>query len=346
MIINPAVSNGQARPTGLNGSCRLSAPAATFAPACCSASIGGQPARHRRACRDPAGTGSCGGVRRRSRPAAATSSAIALRLDVGAGRGSRSGWRWPGGRTRRAPHDTSRRARRPSDRASRRCADRRRRRSRWRCRAGRRSASRPRSLVEVRAATDEVGAGGHRLAQQRPLVGAADAGHRPAAQRDDLDRRSGRRSRSRTADERLDAAQAVLQGDVDVGTDRDVAVVRHQPGRPLGPLGDVGDASSGDGSPPSPRWHPSDRPSGWRSARPGTPCRGGRAARPRPAASSRPSRSITSTPVRGATCRSSPIARDRAVDHVHIGEHILAAVEPGVHVQERRRHVRETTSMS
>ena len=95
-------------------------------------------------------------------------------------------------------------------------------------------------VVEMRTAADEVGAGGHGLAQQRPLVGAADAGHRPPAQGDDLDRDEVPESLAHGG-EGLDAAQAVLQGDVDVGADRDVAVVRHQSRRPLGPFGDVGD---------------------------------------------------------------------------------------------------------
>ena len=48
ITIRPAVSNGHARPTGLNGSCRLSAPAATFTPADRSAATAVSPAGHRR----------------------------------------------------------------------------------------------------------------------------------------------------------------------------------------------------------------------------------------------------------------------------------------------------------
>ena len=97
-------------------------------------------------------------------------------------------------------------------------------------------------------------------------------------ERDDLDRRSRRRAVAHLG-ERLDAAQAVLERDVGVGAHRDVAVARHQPGGALGPLDDVVDRGEMAGWRPSPRWRPAGRRSGWRCARPGTPCRGGRAAR-------------------------------------------------------------------
>ena len=94
-------------------------------------------------------------------------------------------------------------------------------------------------VVEIRTATDEVGTGGHRLTQQRPLVGATGAGHGPAAQGDDLDRDETVEPFTHGG-EGLHAAQAVLQGEIGVGPDRDVAVVRHQAGRPLRSFGDVG----------------------------------------------------------------------------------------------------------
>ena len=93
-------------------------------------------------------------------------------------------------------------------------------------------------VLEVRAPADEVGAGGHGVAQQRTLIRSGDPRHRPAAQRHDLD---GDHVTQPVPDalERLDAAQGVLGGHVDVGAHRDVAVGRHQPRRPLGSLGDV-----------------------------------------------------------------------------------------------------------
>ena len=45
--ISAAVSNGHARPNGLNGSCRLSAPAATVTPASLQSPNGGDAPRHR-----------------------------------------------------------------------------------------------------------------------------------------------------------------------------------------------------------------------------------------------------------------------------------------------------------
>ena len=84
-------------------------------------------------------------------------------------------------------------------------------------------------------AADEVGAGGHRLTQQRPLVGATGARHRPAAQGDDLDRDETVEPFTHGG-ERLDAAQAVLQGEVGVGPDRDVAVGRPSSGPPAPPV--------------------------------------------------------------------------------------------------------------
>ncbi len=175
-------------------------------------------------------------------------------------------------------------------------------------------------VVEMRTPTDEVGTGGHRLAQQRPLVGAADAGHRPAAQGDDLDRDEVAEPFAH-GDEGLDAAQAVLQGDVDVGADRDVAVVRHQSGRPLGPFGDVVDRRQ-----MTARRHRLDRTHqiarriGDAFGQERLVEVGVRLDRGRQRAADRRDRS----PRRPTSCVGRPDRIDEAVDHVHIGEHVAA----------------------
>ena len=112
MIIRPAVSNGQARPSGLNGSCRLSAPAATLTPAAQQRRDRGQPARHRRA--GAAALEEQVGVRggrprrcRRRRRARRSRAAAARRLHAEA---DAVAGRRPGGRTR----SSTRSARSPS----------------------------------------------------------------------------------------------------------------------------------------------------------------------------------------------------------------------------------------
>ena len=96
-----------------------------------------------------------------------------------------------------------------------------------------------RLALEVRAAADEVGAGLERLAEQCPVRGPGGAGHRPAAQRDDLhvDHVG---DALLDLEQRLDAAQPVLLRRVGVGADGGEPVGGHQPGRPFGPLDDVG----------------------------------------------------------------------------------------------------------
>ncbi len=195
-------------------------------------------------------------------------------------------------------------------------------------------------VVEMRTSTDDVGAGAHRRTQQRPLVGAGDAGHWPASEGDDLDRDEVPELVAHGG-EGLHTAQAVLQGDIDVRPDRDIAVVRHQPGRTLGPLGDV--VHSGQ---VAVRRHRLDRThqitrrigdalGQERLVEVGVRLDGSR--------HEQATVEIDHLDVRSGRV-GRPDGTDRAVDHVHIGEHIRP-VEPGVH-EERRGHVRETTSMS
>ena len=78
-----------------------------------------------------------------------------------------------------------------------------------------------------------------RLAEQRPVRRPGDAGHRPAAQRDDLDvDHVG--DAALDLEQRLDAAQPVLLRRVGVGADGGEPVGGHQPRRPFRPFDDVG----------------------------------------------------------------------------------------------------------
>ena len=60
-------------------------------------------------------------------------------------------------------------------------------------------------------------------------------------------------------DQRLDAAQAVVERDVDVGPHGAVALAGEQAGRPFGPLGRVLDVERRPRRRPSPRWRRADR---------------------------------------------------------------------------------------
>ena len=200
MIISAAVSSGSPRPTGLNGSCRLSAPARRARRRRAAPCTAVSRTRHRdaamsRPCRNRLVCGRATTLM----PAAATCSAT-------------SRWRCSGCMPRLTqwlavtpwgkPVASTRSARssRPQHRRVERlvgvqvdAAARPRRRS---------SAAvvgRVRVGLEVRAAADEVDAHGDRLAQQGALVGAAVADDRPARRSATIWMSTRSRSRSRTS---------------------------------------------------------------------------------------------------------------------------------------------------
>ena len=93
--------------------------------------------------------------------------------------------------------------------------------------------------LEVRAAPDEIGAGGQRLTQERPRVGPLWPAERPARQRDDLDVDHPGDAATHLR-EPFDAAQPVVDREVGVGAHGRVPVGGHQPGGALGTLDDAG----------------------------------------------------------------------------------------------------------
>ncbi len=88
------------------------------------------------------------------------------------------------------------------------------------------------------AASDHVGTHVHRRAQQRALVGTGGTGHRPSAQRDDLDVDDVGDSITHV-EERFDRGEPVLDRHVGVGANCREAVRRHQASGALGPVGCV-----------------------------------------------------------------------------------------------------------
>ena len=237
MIISPAVSNGHALPTGLNGSCRLSAPGRHVDPGGAQGGDGGQPARHR---------GTTATLQEQV--------GVGERDHVDAGLGHELGDRALVGLVALAEADAVAGAHRPIepgedgtgeiaqavDAGVERLvgvqvdADPEVRGDLEQDRRGLGGAG----SFEVRAATDQVGACRDRVAQQRPLGGAVRAGQRPAGEGDDLDVDHVADSGPHRG-QRLDAAQPVLERHVDVGADGTEAVARHQAGGTLGTLGDV-----------------------------------------------------------------------------------------------------------
>ena len=169
--ISAAVSNGQARPSGLNGSCRLSPPAATTTPAVAQRLHRGQPARHRLLListlqievRRREGDHRDAGRGDRLGELPLALDGLHAEADAVAG-GDRVGRSRSTSRCRRARRD-----RWPTGRASRRCAGRRRRRGRRRSRA--RSPSRPRMPPSSRCGQPPTRSAParDRVAQQRPL---------------------------------------------------------------------------------------------------------------------------------------------------------------------------------
>ena len=240
-IISAAVSNGQARPTGLNGSCRLSPPAATTTPASRSAFTAVSPRGHRLLViatlqievrrregddRDPRRGEGFGHL-------ALALDALDAEADAvtGGDRAVEAGRRHDVGEL----GETVRRRVEglvgvQVDADAERIGDREQG-------LGRRP---DRPVLEVRAAADEIGTPRDRLAQEGPLVGPLRSGDRPAAQGDDLDVDQ-IDDASAHLDERLHAEQAVVDGGVDVRADEPEAVGRHQPGGPLGPFDGVGE---------------------------------------------------------------------------------------------------------
>ena len=193
MTISAAVSNGHARPTGLNGSCRLSAPAATLTPAVAQRAA---PRSARAASpaggRGPGGTGwSAGGRPRRCRPRRRRSAIARWRVGGCMPRLTQwlavTGCGEPGRRRRRR---RGRRARRPSGRASRRCAGRRRRRARRRSRGRSRSPAACRAVSRCGQPPTRSAPAASASRSSARCVGAGGAG-RPAS-------RTGRRSRRRS----------------------------------------------------------------------------------------------------------------------------------------------------
>ena len=107
----------------------------------------------------------------------------------------------------------------------------------------------PRAVaLEVGAAADEIGPDVEGGAEQGPLVGAVRTGHRPPAQRDDLDVDDVGDAVAQRH-QRLDAGQAVVQRRVGVRAHGAHAVGGEQAGRPLGPLEGLGHVQPVAGGP-------------------------------------------------------------------------------------------------
>jgi hypothetical protein len=100
-----------------------------------------------------------------------------------------------------------------------------------------------RVVVEIRAATDDVGTGGERLAHERPVVRAGPPGHRPCDQGHDLKVDQVAEAAARLH-QPFHGPQAVTGHDVGVRPDGGRAVGHHEPRGALGPLGDVLDGEA------------------------------------------------------------------------------------------------------
>ena len=238
MIIKPAVSNGHARPTGLNGSWRLSAPAATLTPAVRNAATAVRP-RGMGAVPRPWRNRLVWGRAITLTPASATSSATTALF---VGRELPEAHAMAGGRGVREPGEHApRELGEPA-----RCSVERLVgvEIHWHRELGRQleeevGRGRARLALEVRAAADEVGPGLERLAEKGSVRGPGDARHRPAAQGHDLhvDHVG---DPTLDLEQRLDAAQSVLLRRVGVGAYGGEPVGGHQPRRPFRPFDDVG----------------------------------------------------------------------------------------------------------
>ena len=327
----PAVSNGHARPSGLNGSCRLSAPAATI-----DAGVAQRRApRSARAAsppggRGPGGRGWCaGGRRRRCRPrrrarrsAAARSSGCMPRLTqwLAVHRVREPGRSDDARRGRPSPSTVGSSVSSVCRSTPTPCSAAICRRPRWppACRSPSRCGQPP-----TRSAP-----GVERVARAAPAASApAGPVDRPAAQRHDLD-----------VDDVGDAARAPRPAPR-CCAGRGPAWCRRGCGRRVKPLAAISRAAR------SARSIVSATSSRWRAAtiasiapeqvagrvgaraRRGTPCRGGRAARRPPAAARGRSRSTTSSAPLGDVDVVAD-GGDRAVDDRHVGRRRRRAASP------------------
>ncbi len=243
MIIRPAVSNGQARPTRVEGILQVVGAGRHLDAGGSQVGHGGEPSRHRGVAttleeevgvgeRDHTDSGRCDRARRSARR-----SRLRLHTEADAVAGRRPDGRNPRGHQSSQIHESARRrverlvgVQVDADTVIDRRLQKELGRSE-RVAALEMRSTRPRGRHRPRAAST----------QQRSLVGAAEAHDRPATQRDDLDI-DDIGDASLHLDERLDASQSVLERGVGMAAYRPIPVRCHQTGCAFGPFDGFVDA--------------------------------------------------------------------------------------------------------